>query len=140
MENPDLSNIASEQISDLYQEIFNTLIYLGGTNKLTHILTTITLLVSVVIILLITDFIFRKVLKTLFIKIISSSKTIWDDKLLDNKVLDDLSHLVLIVFAQQTVPHLFVGFHSFENILIKFLGVLVVRSEEHTSELQSREN
>src|SRR5690606_27986025 len=64
--------------------------------------------------------------KTLFIKIISSSKTIWDDKLLDNKVLDDFSHLVLIIIAQQTVPHLFIGFNSFREILIKFLGIIVV--------------
>src|SRR5690606_26227142 len=126
MQNPDLTNIASEQIHDIYQKTYNLILFLGGSVKVTHVLTTISLLLVVLLILLIADFVFRKVLKTLFIKIISSSKTIWDDKLLENKVLDDLSHLVLIVFAQQTVPHLFVGFHSFENILIKFLGVLVV--------------
>lgn len=126
MQNPDLTNIASEQINDLYQNTFDLIDYLGTSNKTTHILTTITLLLTVLVILLITDFIFRKVLKTLFTKIISSSKTIWDDKLLENKVLDDVSHLLLIVIAQQTVPYLFVGFYSFKDLLIKTLGIIVV--------------
>lgn len=126
MQNPDLTNIASEQINDIYQQTFDVLVNLGGTTKLTHILTTVVLLCIVLFIILITDFIFRKVLKTIFIKLISSSKTVWDDKLLDNKVLDNLSHVVLIVIAQQTVPHLFVGFHSFKEILIKALSVIVI--------------
>ncbi|MCA5005700.1 mechanosensitive ion channel [Sphingobacterium sp. WQ 366] len=128
MQNPDLTNIASEQINDLYQNTFNTIGHLGSSERFGHILTTITLLSIVLVLLLITDFIFRKVLKTLFTKIISSSKTIWDDKLLENKVLDDISHLVLILIAQQTVPHLFVGFHSFKDILIKALSVIVIIS------------
>jgi miniconductance mechanosensitive channel len=126
MQNPDLTNIASEQINDIYQKTFDVLVNLGGTAKLTHILTTIALLSLVVAVILIIDFIFRKVLKTLFIKLISSSKTVWDDKLLDNKVLDNLSHVVLIVIAQQTVPHLFVGFNSFKEVLIKALSVIVI--------------
>jgi len=126
MQNPDLTNIASEQINEFYQSTFEFLRFLGATPKLTHVFTTLSLLLIVALVLIITDLLFRKVLKTLFIKVISSSKTIWDDKLLDNKVLDDFSHLALIIIAQQTVPHLFIGFNSFREILIKALGVIVV--------------
>lgn len=126
MQNPDITYIASEQINFIYQKTFDLLQYLGGTDKITHIVTTISLLILVVLVLLITDYIFRKILKTIFTRIISSTKTVWDDKLLQNKVLDDVSHLVLIVLAQQTVPPLFVGFSSFKSALMKILSIIVV--------------
>lgn len=126
MENSDLTYIASDQINFIYQHTFDFLKFLGGTDKITHILTTISLLLLVILVLIVMDYIFRNLLKNLFTRIISNSKTVWDDKLLQNRVLDDVSHLVLIVLAQQIVPHLFVGFVSFKSVLIKILGIAVV--------------
>lgn len=126
MENSDLTYIASDQINFIYQHTFDFLKFLGGTDKITHILTTISLLLLVILVLIVMDYIFRNLLKNLFTRIISNSKTVWDDKLLQNRVLDDVSHLVLIVLAQQVVPHLFVGFVSFKSVLIKVLGIGVI--------------
>ena len=126
MENPNLTNIASAQINEFYQWTFDLLLHLGVSSKLTHIFTTISLLALVLLLILITDFLFRNVLNSLFSKLVSSSQTIWDDKFLDNKVLDNVSHVILIGIAQQTVPYLFVGFPSFKEVLIKILSVCVV--------------
>lgn len=126
MQNTDINYIASQQINFIYQQTFDLLKFLGGTEKITHIITTISLLIVVAIILLVTDLIFKKILNSIFTRLISHTKTTWDDKLLDNKVLDNLSHVVLVILAQQTVPHLFVGFYSFKSVLMKLLGIIVV--------------
>src|SRR5690606_27818026 len=63
---------------------------------------------------------------SLVFKIIKGSKTHWDDYLLENKVNEHFSRLILIVIAQQSFPLLILGFSTLMEILSKFLIVLLI--------------
>lgn len=126
MNKETLSTITTEQVNSVYQWLFNEIANLGLGTQINHIFTSVILLIAISIVLFTADYVFRRILKRIFIKIIRKSKNRWDDLLLHNKVIDDLSHLSLILIAQQMVPQLFVGFASFKLILAKLLALLVI--------------
>lgn len=126
MQQEDLMNLASQQVNTLYLYVFEQLESIHLSTKLTHILTSITLLVGAFILLFVTDIIFRKILKSIFVQLIQRTRNRWDDFLLQENVLDHVSHLALALIAQQIVPNLFYGFDEFKSVLGKFLAIIVV--------------
>ena len=126
MQNQDIMDIASQQVNTFYLYVFEYLKVLQLNTKITHIFTSAALLIIVSILLIITDLIVSKLLKSIFIQIIQRTKNSWDDLLIQNRVLDHISHLVLIIIAQQIVPNLFYGFDTFKSFLGKLLSVPVV--------------
>ncbi len=126
MQNQDLMDIASQQVNTIYLYVFEYFKVLQLNAKITHIFTSAALLIAAFILLIVTDLIVRKLLRSIFIKIIQRTKNSWDDFLIQNNVLDHVSHLILIIIAQQIIPNLFYGFDTFKSFLGKFLSVIVV--------------
>ncbi|WDF67879.1 mechanosensitive ion channel [Sphingobacterium oryzagri] len=124
MEKTNFINIPSLEKSLIYDWSFGRIATLGLPDELTHVVASSLLLLATLILLLTADFISRKIIKAVFVKLIKRTTATWDDKLLDNKVLNHLSHLIPAFLAQQLLPAIFIGFPNFTALLIKGLSVI----------------
>ncbi|NGM64929.1 mechanosensitive ion channel [Sphingobacterium sp. SGR-19] len=128
MEKTDFINMAAQQTSALYDWTFDFIQNAGLSDKLAHIVTSASLLVIAFGILYIVNFIISAIFNSVLTKVIKKTKTSWDDFLLNNKVLNKLSLLILVIIAQQMIPFIFVGFPNFTTGLNKFLHIVVILS------------
>lgn len=112
--------------SKVYQWTYDIWQQLNISDKAAHILTSISLLLATLFILLIADYIIRKVAKKLLHKVIVHTRWTWDDRLMENKALDAASRLILVIFTWQLLPYVFVGFPRFTSGLEKFLEILII--------------
>lgn len=122
----DMINFTAQQTSSLYDWTSNWIEKIGFSEHLSHIITSATLLILAFAALFIVDYIVSKIFVSVFAGLIQKTKTNWDDFLLHNKALDHLSHLILVIVAQQMLPYIFVGFPEFTIWLNKFLDVFVI--------------
>lgn len=125
MEKTNFINIPTLQKSFIYDWTHSKVEAIGLPDQAENSVTSAILLIATVILLLMADFITRRIIKTVFVKLIKRTAATWDDKLLDNKVLDHLSHLIPLFIAQQLLLAIFIGFPNFTAILIKCLSVIV---------------
>ncbi|MFD1768236.1 mechanosensitive ion channel family protein [Sphingobacterium suaedae] len=123
MEKANFINITNTQTSKLYEWTLQQIEQIGLNDQTTHLITTAALLMVSLITLLLLDYIVRKILRTLFIRLINRTTTTWDDFLLQNKVISLISHLIPLSFAQILLPTVFLGFPSFTAVLTKFLSI-----------------
>ena len=123
--NIGLSTLLSDS-SNIYQWAYDIWQQLSISDKTAHIFTCISLLLVALILLLIAHYIIRNVSKQFLHKVIAHSRWTWDDNLVENKVLDAASRLVLVIFSHQLLPYVFVGFPRFTAGLEKFLEILII--------------
>ncbi|PRD54554.1 mechanosensitive ion channel family protein [Sphingobacterium gobiense] len=128
MNNVDMLDITSKQTGALYDWTLNLIEQTGLSDRLAHIVTSAGLLIVAFLILYILDMVISAIFNTILTKIITNTKTKWDDLLIRNKSLNHLSHLILIIVAQQMIPFIFIGFPNFTAGLNKFLSILVILS------------
>lgn len=128
MEKTDVVNITAQQTGALYDWTFNLIQMVGLSDKITHVITSAGLLIVAFLILFVIDVIMKTIFNSILTKVIKKSKTNWDDFLLQNKVLNHLSRIILVIVAQQIIPFIFVGFPNFTAGLSKFLNILVILS------------
>ncbi|MVZ63608.1 mechanosensitive ion channel family protein [Sphingobacterium humi] len=126
MKNLFLDDIVGNPTSVIYQSTYDLIKSLGVQPNLAHVFTSFSLLLGAFVLFLIINQILKAVFHSLVFKIIKGSKTHWDDYLLENKVNEHLSRLILIVISQQSFPLLFLGFSTLMEILSKFLTVLLI--------------
>ena len=119
-------NFASQETSKLYDWTLSWIERIGLSESFAHIITSVGLLITAFVVLYIVDYILWKIFRSIFTTLIKKTKTQWDDFLLDNKALAHLSHLILVIVAQQMLPYIFVGFPDFTSWLNKFLDVFVI--------------
>ncbi|HEX7756711.1 MAG TPA: mechanosensitive ion channel domain-containing protein, partial [Niabella sp.] len=112
--------------SNVYQWTYGIWQQLNISDKTAHIFTSISLLLATLFILLIADYIIRKVAKELLRKVIARTRWTWDDRLMENKALDAASRLLLAIFTRQLLPYVFIGFPRFTANLEKFLEILII--------------
>ena len=108
--------------SGVYNYSHNYIKSFGFSEQGSHILNSALLLIGVIIILLLIDWLTRKIVLSIFEKIILKTTTKLDDYLLKNKVLDNLAHLIPIVVAHIV----FVGFPKWLNFISKTVDVVLV--------------
>lgn len=120
--------MTAQQTGALYDWTFNLIQTIGLADKPTHIITSASLLIVAFLILFVIDFIMKTIFNSILTRVIKKSKTNWDDFLLQNKVLNHLSRIILVIVAQQIIPFIFVGFPNFTAGLNKFLSILVILS------------
>ncbi|WP_207795753.1 mechanosensitive ion channel family protein [Sphingobacterium haloxyli] len=120
--------MTSKQTGALYDWTLNLIEQTGLSDRLAHVVTSAGLLIVAFLILYILDMIISAVFNSILTKIITNTKTKWDDLLIRNKSLNHLSHFILIVVAQQMIPFIFIGFPDFTAGLNKFLSILVILS------------
>ena len=84
-------------------------------------LNMMALAIALFIIVLIIDFITRKILVQIFTKFASKSKTNFDDLLVTNKVPRNIAHIIPLLFLIELMPIVLTDFNYYENIAEKGL-------------------
>ena len=102
------------------------LLNLGVNENISQYLNMLILLVGMMILILIIDFIIRKVLITIFGKIAAKTSSNFDDLLIKNKLPRNVAHIIPLIIAIEFVPTVFNDFESFKNISSKALELVIV--------------
>jgi len=84
------------------------------------------LLIGVILLLLLIDFILRKVIIGIFVRLSSTSKTHFDDLLVKNKAPRNIAHIIPLILAYQAVPAIFRDFPATEAFITKGIEVLAI--------------
>ncbi|WP_299433182.1 mechanosensitive ion channel domain-containing protein [uncultured Maribacter sp.] len=103
--------------------LYNELQNIGVSEVWAKYLNMLILVVALTLILLLVDFIIKKIIINAFGKLISKSKTQFDDFLVRNKTPRNIAHIAPILIAYETIPHIFRDFPKLENILFKVIEV-----------------
>ncbi|WP_298485999.1 mechanosensitive ion channel domain-containing protein [uncultured Maribacter sp.] len=103
--------------------LYNELQNIGVSEVWAKYLNMLILVVALTLILLLVDFITKKIIINAFGKLISKSKTQFDDFLVRNKTPRNIAHIAPILIAYETIPHIFRDFPKLENILFKVIEV-----------------
>ncbi|TPV31487.1 mechanosensitive ion channel [Paucihalobacter ruber] len=109
--------------------IYDVLIDSGSSEILARYLNMLALLLVFTIILLVVDFILRKILLNLINNFALKTKTEFDDFLVKHKTPRNLAHIIPLLIAFELLPVVFVDFPAFESkmeLVLRILGVLMV--------------
>ena len=90
------------------------------------ILTLLFITLSIIFLL---DFIIRRIIRVVFVKIANRSKTNFDDIMVNHKVPRNIAHIFPLIIAYKTIPNIFYEHLSLQIIiekLILVIGVLFV--------------
>lgn len=117
------TNLQTSQIYDWGHDLLENA---GLSEKLSHVLTSIGLLVAAFILLVLVEYILRWIFVSILTTFIKKTKNHLDDYLLDNRAFRHLSRLILVIIAQQMLPFVFSGFPVMSGWLVKFLNVAVI--------------
>ncbi|UUV22594.1 mechanosensitive ion channel family protein [Paenimyroides aestuarii] len=112
--------------STIYSFGFNLLEKTGLSSQAAHYVNTLLLLIIFSIVLYGIDFLLRRILMIILIKTIRKSKTRIDDFLIHNNVLKNLTHLIPLIIAKQSLPLIFTGFPQITFFTIKIVDVLII--------------
>lgn len=120
----DITN--SELQSNLYNSLFEKIEQLGFSESMTHSINSVILLLGVVLLLYIVDFLLDKVFQSIVIRLTQKSKTKFDDYLIQNKVLSNITHLIPLVLAKQFLPLVFIGFPKWTEATLKIVDIFII--------------
>lgn len=112
--------------SGVYNFLFEKISSLGFTNKVTHSINSVILLLALGLVLYVVDYLLRRVIRIFVIRLARKSKTRFDDYLIHNNVLRNIIHFIPLLIAQQALPQIFVGFPNWTNVTLKITDILVV--------------
>ena len=90
------------------------------------ILTLLFITLSIIFLL---DFIIRRIIRVVFVKIAKRSKTNFDDIMVNHKVPRNIAHIFPLIIAYKTIPNIFyehLSLHIIIEKLILVIGVLFV--------------
>lgn len=126
MNDPIERLLVDEEVNNqIYNTSFEWFKQLGLGDHMTHILNSIALLVAVFVVLVIVDFIVRKVLIGIFSRLLSRSSQTWYGFLIRNKFFSYLSMVILLMVANGFVPLIFRGFPTMLNFLDKTFSIII---------------
>ena len=101
--------------------LYNYLVSVNFSETSSKYLNMMALAIALIIIVLIIDFITRKILVQIFTKFASKSKTNFDDLLVTNKVPRNIAHVIPLLFMIELMPIVLTDFNYYENIAEKGL-------------------
>ncbi len=126
MENNDFITVDSTRNNKVFDWSLAQMEKTGLSGDLSQFITSTLLLIGIVTGLILIDYIIRKILKSVFVKIIQRTKTTWDDLLIEHKILDNISHLIPLLIAQQLLPIVFVDSPVWASAIFKLSTVFIV--------------
>lgn len=119
--------------------VYDYLISTGSSEIVARYLNMLTLFLAFAIILIVVDFVLRKIIMKLINNISIKTKTQFDDFLVQHKTPRNLAHIVPLLIGFELLPVVFIDFPSIEskmNLLLQIINVFVVvwilRSLLHT--------
>lgn len=110
----------------IYKWTYDKLISWGVPPDQVNLVNLFLLLGLLIILLVIVDFIVRKVLVNLLISIARRSATQFDDYLIRNKALVYFARLIPLIISIQFIPVVFSGFPDWIGPVRKFIDILLV--------------
>ncbi|MFC4721889.1 mechanosensitive ion channel family protein [Geojedonia litorea] len=108
---------------DIHYFFYDKLIDAGLTEVSSKYLNMLILLVILAIIIVVSDFITRKILVNAFSRFSEKSKTTFDDFLVSHKAPRNIAHLVPLFITIQLFPIVFKDFPEFETYIVMALKV-----------------
>lgn len=112
--------------SKVYDYLFELLSGLGLSDQIAHTLNSILLLLCLGLVLVLADYLFRRVLRYFIIRAVRKSRTRLDDHLLKNKVIKYFMHIVTVVVAKQFLPMIFAGFPQMIQTTSKLTDIILI--------------
>ncbi|MBT8299953.1 MAG: mechanosensitive ion channel family protein, partial [Maribacter sp.] len=103
--------------------IYDYLISTGLSEEWSAIINMLVLLVVMLMFLSLFDFILRKIVLAIFVRLSNKSKTNFDDLLVKNKAPRNIAHIVPVILAYKAVPGIFRDFPTAEEIILKGIEV-----------------
>lgn len=120
-------NLTDTEIQgEIYSRLFDKILLLGFSEKISHFINSVIILLGVALVLYIVDFLLRKVLMLFILRAVRKTKTKFDDFLIYNGVVKNLIHLVTIIIAKQFLPVIFVGFPEWTQATIKITDIFLI--------------
>jgi len=106
--------------------IYDYLIQYGTSENAAKYLNMLALLIILVITVAIIDFVIRKFIRGVFIKLALKSKTNFDDLLITNNVPRNVAHIIPLLIALEFTPKVFADFPDSDVIIEKVLQVFAI--------------
>ncbi len=116
----------TELQSNIYNFLFDKIIQLGVGEKLAHGINSIVLLLGVALLLYFIDYFLRRIFQVIVIRLTRKSKTKFDDYIIQNKVLKNLTHFVPLVIAKQALPLIFAGFPKWTQATLLITDIFII--------------
>ncbi|MFL9835811.1 mechanosensitive ion channel family protein [Chryseobacterium terrae] len=116
----------NEKTSVIYNLTLKFTQLLGLNDQAAQIATVFILIFSLLILLLVIDYILRFFFNSMLLQFIRKANDQWGNYLVQNKIPTYLIRLILTAVAQQLIPVIFSGFPSFNILLDKMLSVLLL--------------
>jgi miniconductance mechanosensitive channel len=116
----------TELQSNVYNFLFEKILQLGVSEKLAHGINSVVLLLVVALLLYFVDYFLRKIFQVIVIRFTRKSKTKFDDYLIQNKVLKNITHFIPLVIAKQALPLIFAGFPKWTEATLLITDVFVI--------------
>ena len=110
------------------ETILNTLkeflISIGLKASISDWTSVLTLVLLTLLIIFLLDYIIRKIIRVVFVKIANRSKTNFDDIMVKHKVPRNIAHFFPLIIAYKTMPNIFYEHISLRIIIEKFILVI----------------
>ena len=113
-------------MNNLKHLLYDYLVLKGTSEILAKYLNMLALLVILFIIILIVDFLIRKLIRGTFTQFARRSKTNFDDLLISNKVPRNVAHIIPLLIALEFAPIVFYDFPESDVIIEKGLQVFAI--------------
>ena len=110
------------------ETILNTLkeflISIGLKASISDWTSVLTLVFLTLLIIFLLDYIIRKIIRVVFVKIANRSKTNFDDIMVKHKVPRNIAHFFPLIIAYKTMPNIFYEHISLRIVIEKFILVI----------------
>ncbi len=106
--------------------LYDYLISIGNSETTAQYLNMLALLFALILVIVIIDFIIRKLLIGAFVQFAERSKTNFDDYLVSNKVPRNIAHIIPLLIALKFTPIVFEDYPNFDSVFEKALQVFAI--------------
>ena len=113
-------------MNSLKHLLYDYLVSSGMTDNWAKYLNMLALFIGLLILVLLLDFIIRKILVGVFSQFASKSKTNFDDLLVSNKVPRNVAHIIPLLVMLKFMPIVLTDFLYIENIIETILKVVSI--------------
>ena len=119
-----------EQIRTFVNEL---IAWMGITGDLVPMVSHALLTVSAILLAVLSDFLCRKILVPLILKITEKTEVTWDDVLLNSKVLTSACHIVPAVVIWSLMPLVYLEYPILNVVLERATGIYIVVNSVRTA-------
>ncbi len=118
-----------EQIRVFVNEI---IAWMGVTGDTVPMLRHVLLTITAVLLAVVSDFLCRKILVPVILKITEKTEVTWDDILFNRKVLTSACHIVPAVVIWKLMPLVYLEYPIFKEVLERATGIYIVVNSVRT--------